>query len=320
MISKAWNILFNKLKSIFIILNALRASCYLSPFGQINSSVSSFKLGKNVKIKKGHVLNVGKGNLTLDDNVWINNDCEINVNRLVEIGGRTTIQKNVIINGDVSIGSDVIIAPNVFLSSGSHLFNSRPHLPIRIQEKICSSLPQKKITIEDDVWLGINVVIMPGVTIAKGCVIGANSVVTKDTLPYSVYAGIPAKEISKRYRLSSRSVYEFTDPSVLPFIKSKIQYDFELLTSGKLSFALLEESFEVITRISFARVELILELSEADDLQVISLFGIEKKLNEGRNVIIWDNMQIKPDIDAIVFRFSNTLLTGIKLVHLKLVE
>jgi len=39
---------------------------------------------------------------------------------------------------------------------------------------------------------------MAGVTIADGCVIGAGAVVTKDTEPYSVNAGVPARKISQR--------------------------------------------------------------------------------------------------------------------------
>jgi acetyltransferase-like isoleucine patch superfamily enzyme len=39
---------------------------------------------------------------------------------------------------------------------------------------------------------------MPGVRVAKGSVIGANAVVTKDTEPYGVYGGVPAKKISSR--------------------------------------------------------------------------------------------------------------------------
>ena len=47
--------------------------------------------------------------------------------------------------------------------------------------------------IEDNVWLGDNVSILPGVRIGKGCIVGVNSVVTKDIPPYSVVGGIPAK-------------------------------------------------------------------------------------------------------------------------------
>lgn len=35
------------------------------------------------------------------------------------------------------------------------------------------------------------------VTIAKGCVVGANAVVTKNTIPFGIYVGVPAKIVKK---------------------------------------------------------------------------------------------------------------------------
>lgn len=39
---------------------------------------------------------------------------------------------------------------------------------------------------------------MPGVEIAKGCIIGAGAVVTKNTKPYGIYGGVPAKRMKER--------------------------------------------------------------------------------------------------------------------------
>ncbi len=52
-----------------------------------------------------------------------------------------------------------------------------------------------EVVIGDDVWIGDKATILPGVTIGKGAVIAANSVVTKNVKPYTIVAGIPAKEI-----------------------------------------------------------------------------------------------------------------------------
>jgi len=54
------------------------------------------------------------------------------------------------------------------------------------------------VHIGEGTWLGTNVVIVGSISVGKQCVIGANSVVTKDIPDYSVAVGIPAKVI-KRY-------------------------------------------------------------------------------------------------------------------------
>ena len=46
-------------------------------------------------------------------------------------------------------------------------------------------------------FIGVNSTIMPGVTIGKKCIIGCGSVVTKDTEPNYIYAGVPAKKIKR---------------------------------------------------------------------------------------------------------------------------
>ena len=48
-------------------------------------------------------------------------------------------------------------------------------------------------------YVGSGVTIFGGVTIGDGAVIGTGAVVTKDVLPYSVVAGVPAKIIKFRF-------------------------------------------------------------------------------------------------------------------------
>lgn len=54
---------------------------------------------------------------------------------------------------------------------------------------------EKDVIIETDVRIGANVTILSGVTIGRGCIIGAGAVIRKDTPPYSVVIGNPAKII-----------------------------------------------------------------------------------------------------------------------------
>lgn len=54
------------------------------------------------------------------------------------------------------------------------------------------------ITLVEDVWLCAHVTVTANTTIAKGCIIGANAVVTRDTEPMGLYVGIPARRLRDR--------------------------------------------------------------------------------------------------------------------------
>ncbi|MFT3982357.1 MAG: CatB-related O-acetyltransferase [Lachnospiraceae bacterium] len=56
-----------------------------------------------------------------------------------------------------------------------------------------------QLEIGNDVWIGQGAALMEGIRIGDGAIIGAGAVVTKDVEPYSVVAGVPAKEIRKRF-------------------------------------------------------------------------------------------------------------------------
>jgi galactoside O-acetyltransferase len=46
--------------------------------------------------------------------------------------------------------------------------------------------------------IGANSVILPGVTIGEGVAVGANSFVSKDCKPWTIYAGTPARPLKER--------------------------------------------------------------------------------------------------------------------------
>lgn len=94
--------------------------------------------------------------------------------------------------GGITIGDNVLIGPNVVISSGMHDY-SESRAPVSRQKIV-----PKRIVIGDGVWIGANVVVMPGVTIAEGTVVGAGAVVTKSTKSFTVVAGVPAKKIKSR--------------------------------------------------------------------------------------------------------------------------
>ena len=88
-------------------------------------------------------------------------------------------------DGECHIGSYVMFAPNVVISTTGH-----PIHPSMRDKGAQFSLP---VTIKDHVWIGSNVTIMPGVTIGENSVIGAGSVVTKDIPANVVACGVPCR-------------------------------------------------------------------------------------------------------------------------------
>lgn len=109
------------------------------------------------------------------------------------IGNCSQLGHNSRIGPSVTIGDEVVMGPDVVLMTTSHAYENI-HTPIRLQ----GSLPVRPIHIEDDVWIGARVVVLPGVRLGKGCIVGANSVVTKDVPPLAIVGGNPARLI--RYR------------------------------------------------------------------------------------------------------------------------
>ncbi|WP_162046557.1 sugar O-acetyltransferase [Vibrio taketomensis] len=85
----------------------------------------------------------------------------------------------------ITIGSHVMIGPNVTLSTAGH-----PVDPDRRRKVAQFNIP---ITIGDNVWIGANVVVLPGVSIGENSVVGAGSIVTKDIPPNVVAVGNPCR-------------------------------------------------------------------------------------------------------------------------------
>ena len=89
--------------------------------------------------------------------------------------------------GPVTLGSNVSISQMAHLCAGTHDF-TKPGLP----------LLRPPIVVEDEVWIAGDAFIGPGVRVARGCVVGARSSVYKDTEPWKIYAGNPARPIKDR--------------------------------------------------------------------------------------------------------------------------
>lgn len=89
--------------------------------------------------------------------------------------------------GKTIIGNKVTVSQRTYLCSATHETNSL-NLPFTAG----------KIIIEDFVWIAAEAFIMTNTVISEGCIVGARSVVIKNTEPWTIVAGNPAKAIKKR--------------------------------------------------------------------------------------------------------------------------
>jgi acetyltransferase-like isoleucine patch superfamily enzyme len=147
------------------------------------------KIDPRAFIARGGRLHIGKNSIIRAGSMLLPSGGEIN------IGQRSSLNQYVVINGEggVNIGDDVMISAFVSIFAANH-HHERVDIPMSAQ----GMYSKGGVQIGDDVWIGTHAVILDGVKIGKGCVIAAGAVITKDVEPYSIMAGVPAKEIGRR--------------------------------------------------------------------------------------------------------------------------
>lgn len=99
----------------------------------------------------------------------------------------------------IEIGDNVLLGSKVYITDNGHgIYSGDATHSLPTEQPIMRCLDSdKEVVIGDNVWIGDNVTVLPNVHIGKGCVIGANSVVTKDIPDNCIAVGIPAKVIKK---------------------------------------------------------------------------------------------------------------------------
>ncbi len=128
---------------------------------------------------------------SVGENVWIEPDFRCEFGKNIAIGNDVYINFGCVILdcGQVTIGNNTLIGPNVGLFSGNHTTDA--------EERAAGGLIPKPITIGNRVWLCGNVSIVPGVSIGDDTIIGAGSVVTHDIPSGVIAAGNPCRVLRK---------------------------------------------------------------------------------------------------------------------------
>ena len=131
--------------------------------------------------------------------------------------------ENIFIGKDVSIGegcrlsatnSRIIIkdysvfGPGVSIHGGNHRTDI-VGLTIRSvkESEKRPGIDDADVVVEEDVWIGERAIIMKGVTLGRGCVVGAGSIITKSTLPYSINVG-HNRQVGMRFTPDQIKVHE----------------------------------------------------------------------------------------------------------------
>ncbi|ALB29793.1 DapH/DapD/GlmU-related protein [Companilactobacillus heilongjiangensis] len=130
------------------------------------SQITNEKIDETTEIRLPFYTDFGQ-NLHIGKNVYISN-CSM----FVDLGG-------------IYIGDNVLIGPNVTITSVNHRTNpaDRRHLSF------------KSVYIHDNAWLGANVTVTPGTIIGENAIVAAGAVVTKNVPANTVVGGVPARII-----------------------------------------------------------------------------------------------------------------------------
>ena len=174
----------NTKKTWRMILRCLKVGRKLSNLGSnciIEQNVQFLRFPKNISVGSDVIIKEG---------VKI---CSCNPNATIQIGNRTTVGYSTLIFASerISIGSDCLIAPNVYIVDSNHRIDRGK----KINEQQNETAP---IVINNDVWVASGVTVLKGVIIGEGAVIAANSLVNKNIPPYEIWGGSPAKKIGER--------------------------------------------------------------------------------------------------------------------------
>ena len=156
---------------------------------------ANVRIGRGVTVGRAVTIVVAsRGTLVIGDRVVIGP----NVHLMVEFGSLTIGDDSFIGDGcvivaqdSIRIGRDALIAAYCTLRDQDHGF-ADPALPYRSQP-----VTKGPIAVGDNVWLGAHVTVLKGRTIGDNAIVGANSVVTADVAPGSVFAGNPARLIRR---------------------------------------------------------------------------------------------------------------------------
>ena len=172
-----WAAIENKVRLRFANNIHLHNGVYLDQNTYLHACPAGIIIGENSIVMNGSILHVYNFRNLPHSGIEIGSNCLI---------GEYSVIRG---QGGVKLGNRVYTSPFTQILAVNHVAND-PNRPI-----IDQGITAEGIEIEDDVWIGSGAIITDGVHIGQGSVIAAGSVVTKDVMPHTIVAGVPAKFI-----------------------------------------------------------------------------------------------------------------------------
>lgn len=152
-------------------------------------------ISHNVEIRRPHLVSVGS-HVAIDTGVYITTSATIK--DYTHLSPYTTVIGGA--QSSLIVEEFVTIASGCRMICGSDQFMGEGFTSVTVPDEYRDVVDLGIIKCEKFAGLGTNVVVLPNVTIGEGSVIGACSLVTKDTEPWTIYMGIPARPIKTRPR------------------------------------------------------------------------------------------------------------------------
>ena len=159
------------------------------PFRRVGADV---QIWPRAHVIRPEAVSIGDS-VIIDDFVFLDGGTSATIGSFVHIAAFTTIAGGGVLEmGDftgLSGGVRVYTGNEDYL--GGCLTNPAVPAPYRIPIR-------GAVRIDAHAIVGANSVILPGVLIGEGAVVGAQSLVTRDCEPWTIYAGTPAKPVKAR--------------------------------------------------------------------------------------------------------------------------
>ena len=150
--------------------------------------------GQNVEIRRPELVTIGN-HVSIDTGTYITTAASIG--DYVHIGPYVTViggqRARLVMHNftNLAAGCRVLCGSDRFMGEG--LIG-----PASLPDDLKDKMDLAPVVLDDFANVGSNVVIMPGVTLAQGSVVGACSLVTRNTEPWTVYVGVPARPWKSR--------------------------------------------------------------------------------------------------------------------------